>query len=248
MNTKLKFEQTKKKYVGINTETANNLTIEVSKFSGIPYWPKNKEYLTINNKPAKLMAQINLSEIDSGTKKEINLPENGILQFFFEADDDVWGLDFEDQKKSKIKVVYHENLEKQLIFNDKELEIFNDNSYMPMSEQLSLKFELKEEYLGLQDLYSSKRFYKTTNFSDTDFEQMQDIADNSGSKLGGYAYFTQSDPLENFPQDENWVLLLQIDTDENLMFGDSGVANWFIKEADLKNKDFSNVFFNWDCC
>jgi uncharacterized protein YwqG len=31
------------------------------------------------------------------------------------------------------------------------------------------------------------------------------------------------------------------------MFGDVGVANFFITEEDLKKKDFSKVIYNWDC-
>ena len=44
------------------------------------------------------------------------------------------------------------------------------------------------------------------------------------------------------------ILLLQIDTDDslNIMWGDSGVANFFIKKEDLLNLDFSNVIYNWD--
>jgi uncharacterized protein YwqG len=45
-------------------------------------------------------------------------------------------------------------------------------------------------------------------------------------------------------------LLFQMDTDDEvgIMWGDSGVANFFIIEEDLKNKDFSRVLYNWDCC
>lgn len=45
------------------------------------------------------------------------------------------------------------------------------------------------------------------------------------------------------------ILLLQIDTDNslNIMWGDSGVANFFIRKEDLLNLDFSNVIYNWDC-
>lgn len=45
------------------------------------------------------------------------------------------------------------------------------------------------------------------------------------------------------------MLLLQIDTDDalNIMWGDAGVANFFIREKDLINLDFSNVVYNWDC-
>ena len=74
-----------------------------------------------------------------------------------------------------------------------------------------------------------------------------DSFSNSGSKIDGYAYFTQYDP-RSLDDDKDWVLLLQLDTDESLMFGDYGVANWFITKEDLINKNFNNVFFNWDCC
>ncbi len=45
------------------------------------------------------------------------------------------------------------------------------------------------------------------------------------------------------------ILLMQIDTDDslNIMWGDSGVANFFIRKEDLLNLDFSNVIYNWDC-
>ncbi|MDE5859478.1 MAG: DUF1963 domain-containing protein, partial [Oscillospiraceae bacterium] len=32
-----------------------------------------------------------------------------------------------------------------------------------------------------------------------------------------------------------------------IMWGDMGVANFFISENDLKNLDFSKVAYNWDC-
>ncbi|MDO5678554.1 MAG: DUF1963 domain-containing protein, partial [Propionibacteriaceae bacterium] len=65
-----------------------------------------------------------------------------------------------------------------------------------------------------------------------------------GDKLGGYPFFTQEDPRES--GDER-ILLAQIDTGEGLMWGDSGVANWFIHPDDLAQRDFSKVQFNWDC-
>ncbi|WP_155392911.1 DUF1963 domain-containing protein, partial [Clostridium sporogenes] len=34
----------------------------------------------------------------------------------------------------------------------------------------------------------------------------------------------------------------------DLMFGDAGVANFFINEEDLKKLDFTKVLYNWDCC
>ena len=32
------------------------------------------------------------------------------------------------------------------------------------------------------------------------------------------------------------------------MWGDSGVANFFIDKEDLENNNFNNILYNWDCC
>ena len=67
-----------------------------------------------------------------------------------------------------------------------------------------------------------------------------------GHKLGGYPDFTQSDPRRNPAE---WTLLLQLDSDPalKLMWGDVGTANFFIRPADLKKRDFSHVAYHWDC-
>jgi uncharacterized protein YwqG len=72
-----------------------------------------------------------------------------------------------------------------------------------------------------------------------------------GHKIGGYPYFTQYDPRAYTRySDCDFNLLFQMDTDwpENIMWGDAGVGNFFIREEDLRNCDFSHVLYNWDCC
>lgn len=74
---------------------------------------------------------------------------------------------------------------------------------------------------------------------------------NDGSKAGGYALFTQDDPRD-MDNDGEWLLLLQIDTSDeegvDIMWGDGGVGHFFIRPEDLAKRDFSNVWYNWDCC
>ncbi|MEE1943747.1 DUF1963 domain-containing protein [Pedobacter sp. KR3-3] len=47
--------------------------------------------------------------------------------------------------------------------------------------------------------------------------------------------------------ESNYLLLFQLDSDEHIMWGDTGVANFFIDPTDLANKDFSKVPYHWDC-
>ena len=63
-------------------------------------------------------------------------------------------------------------------------------------------------------------------------------------QIGGYPFFTQYDPRQ---EDNNEVLLFQLDSQDHILWGDSGVGNFFISKEDLKNKDFSHVRYNWDC-
>lgn len=69
-----------------------------------------------------------------------------------------------------------------------------------------------------------------------------------GNRVGGYPGFTQNGPLDR----DDEVLLLQLDTSDvngiEIMWGDCGIAGFFIYPKDLKNNDFSKIDFYWDCC
>lgn len=49
------------------------------------------------------------------------------------------------------------------------------------------------------------------------------------------------------------MLLFQLDSDyhdseDRVLWGDCGIGNFFINREKLKNCDFSDVIYNWDCC
>lgn len=75
-----------------------------------------------------------------------------------------------------------------------------------------------------------------------------DDLDNTGHKIGGYAYFTQNDPRIMQAQYRDRILLLQIDSQRPaILWGDVGVGKFFIHPDALARKDFSEVLYNWDC-
>lgn len=79
----------------------------------------------------------------------------------------------------------------------------------------------------------------------------------SSTCMGGYPFFMQDDPRkcnENYAKCT--VLLFQSDSEsggdedsveDQIMWGDCGVANFFISPEDLAKRDFSRVLYNWDC-
>ncbi|GCE36039.1 hypothetical protein SPFL3102_03913 [Sporomusaceae bacterium FL31] len=124
----------------------------------------------------------------------------------------------------------------------------------PIHCQHKLDFSKEIEYGSSEDFRFDMRFNDKDywDFQETltkeQTEEIEKIIDGTGHKIGGYAYFTQTD-IRDYNKDlKQDLLLLQIDTDEEIMFGDSGVANFFINPEDLKNKRFEKAWFNWDCC
>ena len=85
-------------------------------------------------------------------------------------------------------------------------------------------------------------YWNTLEIEDRDY--LWDQLSTDGHHLLGYPYFTQEDPREGAYE----TLLFQMDSDDNILWGDCGVANFFIDLEKLKQRDFSDVFYTWDCC
>lgn len=207
-----------------------------------------------NGQPLYLLAQIIFGEQE-------------MLQFFI-SDDDLYGLDFDDQtNQTGFRVVFHENIDRSITIDSLRergvpssseadsfalLPMMHSVGKMHMEQgfdSLSESLPLHEKILRteLQNFFgiSSKLDYETE-------EKIWEELNTEGSKLFGLPFFTQDDPRDKNGtyQDEDFgVLLLQIDSmnEINLLWGDGGVCNFFINQEDLENRDFSRVLYNWDC-
>lgn len=244
-------EGTVKPFIRITAEKGET-TIYESKFGGIPYIPIGFEYPT-NDKGEHLrfIAQINFAEVPPMEP----YPEKGILQFFI-ASDDMFGMDVENGHK----VIYHENIvEEEFTLKDVSFAKFEDCDYFIFDLDLEAKllFNLESEPISTSDFeFDTILGEKITNdeifIIDGKEVSLYDVyytlPNSEGHKLGGYPFFTQDDPrYQNF---EDYILLFQLDSDHSLdiLWGDSGVGNFFVRESDLKKRDFSKVLYNWDCC
>lgn len=231
-------------YIQINAkpiEKETVLSFTQSKFLGKPYLPLNAEYpKDKTGKPMILLAQLNFSEIPSLK----NYPDKGILQFYVSGEE--WP-DMEDYK-----ILYHAEIEdSQTNFEFLSEELYSDS---PINCEHTLTFSKEEEYGGVQDFrfdfsFNGLDYWEfEKKLEESQKKEIEKLFDNEGHKIGGYAYFTQGDPREYDEKAKKDILLLQIDTDEEIMFGDSGVANFFINKEDLINRKFEKAYFTWDCC
>ncbi len=255
-------EDTKKDTIRLYYKESNAIQLLDSKIGGYPYIkgdvPKDKD-----GNLMFCLAQINLSDLPTNDI----YPKEGILQFWI-ARDDIYGLDFDDSiSGSGHKVVYYTEIDESVTLSDvKEIYHFSKETdeYLPIYENPSkdrlLSFESVKESINTTCYEYNDLFVKYYNkYVDEKIEHVYDLSDevgeyiweeldSSGHKIGGHPYFTQND-IREYNEEYN-ILLLQIDSDDDLdlMWGDSGVCNFFITKEQLNNRDFSKVLYNWDCC
>lgn len=234
-----------------------------SKYCGLPYLPKDAVYPHgTDGKPLALLAQINFAE----TPQLEGYPTSGILQFFI-AGDFAWGLAYSDpydaaeqfrlqQQQTNFRVIYYPEVIQDLDRLNTSIDL-PEFENLPIERPCLLEFSLREELVGVEDYRFPKVF--ETNFynfyrslSKQERDEISEFAamKSEANKIGGYAAFTQEDIRFLAPPDENWLLLLQITMADHaeIMWGDSGIGNFFIEEKALQALDFSQVLYNWDCC
>jgi uncharacterized protein YwqG len=236
-----------------------------SKIGGVPYLPKGASLpKDVSGSAMYLLAQVNFDEVPHLT----DYPQTGMLQFFIAADD-FYGANFSGDsseaalmEQRNFRVVFYPTVLKdpaslevpklvesdELPFNPavpllmsftKETETINADdigfeavfgmSFYPFAEQLAKKHGVDENALvdALSDYLGPNDFHH---------------------KIGGYPSFTQEDPRD--PRSK-LRLLFQVSSDDahkhQIMWGDSGIAGFFIDPADLKRADFRKVMYSWDC-
>ncbi|MBQ9681836.1 MAG: DUF1963 domain-containing protein [Neisseriaceae bacterium] len=260
-------KQTAQTAIKIKIKEANKLPLTASKFGGVPYWDIKTPY-PVDSQGNKmiLLAQINFAEMPPLP----DFPQQGLLQFFMTRN--VYEMPFYDNptQQKDWRVVYHTNIDENI--QEKAVlslnipytpQIFDeeDDGGFPVDTQYQLIFKKTQIRIGMECV----GFYKSLKnaakevgiklnqkdlvdlvFDDKYYEQIKQH--NVEHLIGGYPDFTQTDPREMRRYKKHSVLLLQIESDEGIMWGDCGVGNFFIKPDDLKKQDFSKVLFNWDCC
>ncbi|MEA5468774.1 YwqG family protein [Spirulina sp. 06S082] len=248
-----KIEATLQPYIAIEPEFVSETTWTQSKFGGLPYLPKAVEYpKTPEGDYLFLLAQINFAEVPTLE----NLPNQGILQFYI-ASDDLYGMNFENMnRQAGFRVLYFPDV------SDRSDDLVTDFSFLPEPDDLPmekgitarLQFTSKIAPISVGDyqfpVIFKPEFAEGEEESYWEFlEEYEEFFEPGSHQLGGYPYFTQSDPRENIDTEEAYRLLLQIDStdDDKIMWGDVGIGNFFIKTSALKKLDFTDVLYNWDC-
>lgn len=223
-----------------------------SKIGGKPYWPSNMDYpKSTTGDFLFFLAQFNFAEIPALE----DFPTRGILQFFIAADG-MYGLDFDHpQTQNGFRVLYHADIAEDSALLERDfafLSHIDQDTPLPPHASFALNFSKEEEWLGPPDyqfdqVYSENLLASSGEDQDEVMDFFYELGSNSsGHKLGGYAFFTQTDPRDPAVPMQ---LLFQMDSDSDIdtMWGDMGIANFFIRQEDLLALRFDRVLYNWDC-
>ncbi len=227
----------------------------VSKLGGRAWWPIDEAPPEDSKgNPLALLAQINFAELPPTP----GYPDHGLLQFFV-AGNDFYGANFEGAlseaqltRQRDFRVVYWADLDQPSRVLPVAAADYLPHapakprrmSFHPGQERMSARDHRFEALIEGSTYARAEAHAESLGVHADDFVQaVFDRFDGAGHKIGGYPEFTQTDPRES----GEFELLLQLDTDDQMMWGDSGVGGFFIRPADLARADFSRVLYSWDC-
>lgn len=221
-----------------------------SRIGGPVAWPAGEVLPTdANGTPLVFLVQINFNEMPNLSP----FPAQGLLQFFVEGDD-VLGCEFPSKDQCGFRVVYHQevaNLTSYKQFTEHALGCHPFQNEALLREGILLAPKLGQmkpqlESMHLEELWQGilDRFNKTT-WSRYDEEAAQE----PGHEIyfGGHPEFTQSDPRINSAYKDLTICILHLSSEDIFMWGDLGMANFFMTEEDLRHCRFEKAVYTWDC-
>lgn len=232
--------RTERPAIELESTEGGSATVAGTKFGGAPYLPKGFAYPLCEDESGEQVPMVPVAQINFGELPNLEgFPTEGILQFYI------------DRKWAGSKVIYHPS-----VLGDIEQPPSLDGVRSPVSREIPLTGQVEKvplpfcnEPFDEEFMEVFRKHVETDAESVHDLEEYEDICDDffhgEGHRIGGYAHFNQADVQSYNPQYD--TLLLQMDLDDGVTWGDSGTAHWFISGSALAAQRFDDIFFHWDC-
>ncbi|MGN1227745.1 MAG: DUF1963 domain-containing protein [Christensenellales bacterium] len=242
-----------------------------NKIGGKPNLPNDLDWPTCNGTPLSFIAQIDLSTLPQNNGIIPNT-SGAIFIFGILVNDCFFGD--EENGQQAYKLLYSQNINaKERNFPkklDKEAQyeanyITPQNIIKELPETVGYGFELKNVNLTDKSIDNYNEYYEAyINKQNT----LANLKENETLKFGGYEtpmqskgrlmynnkfakHDTGANDLANNIAENDWILLCEIksnkDKNENMYIGDAGIIYVYIKQSDLINCNFENVFIEMQC-
>lgn len=220
-----------------------------NKIGGVPYYPIHEVYpVDKDGNPMALLLQVNLAEIDLE-----DYPKEGILEVFIDSKLN-WpcqyvikyfkeGLEYQKDlpvvslddfiTKTPIKITFEKNICHMAYGDYRFLSVMKSIVSEIYDTNISTIFDLDDVFKDVDDWY----------------DKFIDVLTIHGGNIGGYPDFTQTDPRDDIIENyEECLFKIDSNLSKKIMIGDSGILFGLIAKENIKNKNFENMFVDWDCC
>lgn len=238
-----------------------------SRIGGLPDLADKFPWPTRNGRAMAFLAQIDLAELHAAQGPDW-LPDRGLLFFFYDEEEGSWGFSPDDRGSwavihdpaamSSTAESGHPQPTRSALFPEQPITMRAHLS-LPTPERLAIDMQ----HLDDADLDAIDTLLRASE------------GDLPLHQIGGWPHPIQSDGMELecqlasngidcgdpegyrsdrakalAPGASEWRLLLQLDSDDasDMMWGDSGTLYFWIREADARAGDFSNVWMILQCC
>lgn len=211
---------------------------ERSRLGGVPdmagEWPRFK------GQPLCFVAQIDLAEMQAAAPLGW-LPDNGRLLFFYDLDHGSWGSSRDDI--GSWRAIYEPNAAPPAL-EPADLSEYARFPAWPVT------FAKDVSYAGIERTGLNPSLLNDASFDALEMALKELEPARPTHRIGGYPDVLQSDTMEiecamvAGGSASDWRLLLQVDTDHDfgMMWGDVGTLYFWIRDQDVRARDFSNVW------
>lgn len=260
--------------ITITTECRDDIALGASKFGGTPdlppdwSWPTRKDRKSGQERSLDFVAQINFAESKT-YDVEGELPAHGILYLFYDLDAQPWG--FDPAERDGYHVAYYDGDTAQLqprpapqnsnhdyalgaarLHYGGRLESPNPYGFLITTAGLDEEEDetYTDAYNALQDEYAlSHKLLGHSENIQGDMELECQLVTN-GLYCGDPSGYQDPRAAALIAGAADWVLLLQIDSDEDncgMMWGDSGRIYLWIRREDLQARRFAQAHLILQC-
>ena len=234
-----------------------------SRMGGCPDLPAGMEWpRTEGGVVLSFIAQINFAEVHPFDKNG-ELPENGMLWFFYDCSDEgmPWGFDPKDA--DGWRVFYRENAELVTAEAPDDLEVTFTGAAITFAQRIDLPgydsdilgdIELPEEeddayfdWMDEREGSCNKLLGHSDNIQDGMELECENVA--NGIYCGDPSGYEKAKAMGLEKNAGRWKLLMQVESNEELcmMWGDMGRLYLWITEEDLKAKRFDKSWLILQC-
>ena len=239
-----------------------------SRLGGMPSVPPGFEWPTWNAAPLSFIGQLRMSDLAPFSAAK-PLPPTGVLSFFYDATQATWGFDPADRGSAR---VFWFPDEAELVSLSAPRDLAEDARFTPVplvfEERLTLPVfdSLAVEALALpddeQEAYSE--FVEESGVMTLAGVQHQVLGHprpiqsemqtecqlvTSGLYCGDPSGYTDPRAAALRAGARDWRLLFQVDSDDaaGMMWGDSGMLYYWIRDEDLKARQFDRSWMILQC-